>query len=82
MLALVITARPGAPDPRGVTPHRPDRVETRAVKRRAQAERLLMPPPRVARQALYNSLLELNFMHSGQLFFSAPLGLIQRSDRA
>jgi hypothetical protein len=47
------TARPGEPlPPLVVNPHRPDRVEPRAVKRRPKPYPLLMKPRRVARHAL------------------------------
>ncbi len=47
------TARPGEPfPPLVVNPHRPDRVEPRAVKRRPKPYALLMTPRRVARNAL------------------------------
>jgi hypothetical protein len=47
------TARPGEPlPPLVVHPHRPDRVEPRAVKRRPQPSPLLTKPRREARQAL------------------------------
>ena len=47
------TARPGDPlPPLVVNPHRPDRVEPRAVKRRPKPYPLLMTPRRVARNAL------------------------------
>jgi hypothetical protein len=47
------TARPGDPFPPWVVnPHRPDRVEPRAVTRRPKPYPLLMKPRRVARNAL------------------------------
>ena len=47
------TARPGDPlPPLVVNPHRPDRLEPRAVKRRPKPYPLLMQPRRVARHAL------------------------------
>ena len=47
------TVRPGEPlPPLVVNPHRPDRVEPRAVKRRPTPYPLLMQPRRVARNAL------------------------------
>ena len=47
------TARPGDPlPPLGVNPHRPDRVEPRAVKRRPKPYPLLTKPRREARNTL------------------------------
>jgi hypothetical protein len=52
-LRWLSTARPGEPlPPLVVNPHRPDRVEPRAVKRRPKPYPLLMTPRRVARNAL------------------------------
>ena len=52
-LRWLSTARPGAPlPPLVVNPHRPDRVEPRAVKRRPKPYTLLMKPRREARNAL------------------------------
>lgn len=52
-LRWLSTARPGEPLPLlVVNPHRPDRVEPRAVKRRPKPYPLLMKPRRVARNAL------------------------------
>jgi hypothetical protein len=52
-LRWLSTARPGDPlPPLMVNPHRPDRVEPRAVKRRPKPYPLLMKPRRVARNAL------------------------------
>ncbi len=52
-LRWLSTARPGEPlPPLVVNPHRPDRVEPRAVKRRPQPYPLLTKPRREARQAL------------------------------
>ena len=52
-LRWLSTARPGDPlPPLVVNPHRPDRIEPRAVKRRPKPYPLLMQPRRVARNAL------------------------------
>jgi hypothetical protein len=52
-LRWLSTARPGEPlPPLGVNPHRPDRVEPRAVKRRPKPYPLLMQPRQAARNAL------------------------------
>jgi hypothetical protein len=52
-LRWLSTARPGDPLPLlVVNPHRPDRVEPRAVKRRPKPYPLLMQPRRVARNTL------------------------------
>jgi DDE family transposase len=52
-LRWLSTARPGEPlPPLVVNPHRPDRVEPRAVKRRPKPYPLLMKPRREARHAL------------------------------
>ena len=52
-LRWLSTARPGEPLPPWVgNPHRPDRVEPRAVKRRPKPYPLLMKPRREARNAL------------------------------
>jgi len=52
-LRWLSTARPGDPlPPLVVNPHRPARVEPRAVKRRPKPYPLLMKPRRVARNAL------------------------------
>jgi hypothetical protein len=52
-LRWLSTARPGEPlPPLVVNPHRPDRVEPRAVKRRPKPYPLLMKPRRAARNAL------------------------------
>ena len=52
-LRWLSTARPGDPlPPLVVNPHRPDRIEPRAVKRRPKPYPLLMQPRRVARHAL------------------------------
>jgi len=52
-LRWLSTARPGEPlPPLVVNPHRPDRVEPRAVQRRPKPYPLLMQPRRVARNAL------------------------------
>lgn len=52
-LRWLSTARPGESlPPLVVNPHRPDRVEPRAVKRRPKPYPLLMQPRRVARNAL------------------------------
>jgi hypothetical protein len=52
-LRWLSTARPGEPlPPLGVNPHRPDRVEPRAVKRRPKPYPLLTKPRRDARMAL------------------------------
>jgi hypothetical protein len=52
-LRWLSTARPGEPlPPLVVNPHRPDRVEPRAVKRRPKPYPLLMQPRREARNAL------------------------------
>jgi len=52
-LRWLSTARPGEPlPPLVVNPHRPDRVEPRAAKRRPKPYPLLMTPRRVARNAL------------------------------
>jgi len=52
-LRWLSTARPGEPlPPLVVNPHRPDRVEPRAVKRRPKPYPLLTKPRREARKAL------------------------------
>ena len=52
-LRWLSTARPGEPlPPLVVNPHRPDRVEPRAVKRRPKPYPLLMKPRQAARKAL------------------------------
>jgi hypothetical protein len=52
-LRWLSTARPGDPlPPLVVNPHRPNRVEPRAVKRRPKPYSLLTKPRRAARQAL------------------------------
>jgi hypothetical protein len=52
-LRWLSTARPGEPlPPLVVNPHRPDRVEPRAVKRRPKPYSLLTKPRRAARNAL------------------------------
>jgi hypothetical protein len=52
-LRWLSTARPGEPlPPLGVNPHRPDRIEPRAVKRRPKPYPLLTKPRREARNAL------------------------------
>jgi hypothetical protein len=52
-LRWLSAARPGDPlPPLVVNPHRPDRVEPRAIKRRPKPYPLLLQPRRVARIAL------------------------------
>jgi hypothetical protein len=52
-LRWLSTARPGEPlPPLVVNPHRPDRIEPRAVKRRPKPYPLLMKPRRVSRNTL------------------------------